>query len=140
MSIRSLLGIVGISIILTACSLIPPPTGENPSTVPTSNTVAPTPAKLSSGTVKEFTMTASQWKFDPATIMVSQGNTVRLHIKDTDVEHGFRLNAFNINQDLLPGSTTTVEFVANKTGTFPFSCSVACGPGHPNMTGTLVVQ
>jgi cytochrome c oxidase subunit 2 len=34
----------------------------------------------------------------------------------------------------------TVEFVADKAGTFTFSCSVYCGKGHRGMKGELVVS
>ena len=92
------------------------------------------------GEVKEFTMTAKNWDFSPSTIMVHQGDTVKLHIKSIDVPHGFILPDFGINQDLPPGKTVDVEFVADKAGTFPFRCSVFCGSGHREMIGQLVVQ
>lgn len=85
-------------------------------------------------------MTASQWKFEPNTITVNQGDTVRLQIKNIDVTHGFSLPAFGVNKQLDAGKTTTVEFVADKKGTFTFACSVFCGAGHSSMTGKMVVE
>ncbi|MBI4177107.1 MAG: cupredoxin domain-containing protein [Candidatus Aenigmarchaeota archaeon] len=90
--------------------------------------------------VKEIQMTASQWKFEPSEITVNQGDTVRLEIKNIDVAHGFSLSEFGISKQLPAGATTTVEFAANKKGTFTFFCSVFCGSGHGGMTGKLVVQ
>lgn len=92
------------------------------------------------GSRKEFVVTAKQWSFSPATIKVKKGDKVVLKITSTDVSHGFNLPTFNINETLEPGKTKTVEFVADKTGTFTFSCSVACGAGHKAMTGTLIVE
>ncbi len=89
--------------------------------------------------VKEFTVTASQWKFDPNTVTVNEGDTVRLQIKSIDVTHGFNLPAFDVNKQLDPGKTVTVEFVAGRKGTFTFACSVSCGSGHGSMTGKLIV-
>lgn len=89
---------------------------------------------------KSFTVTAKQWSFDPATITVKKGDRVQLAIKSIDVAHGFALSAFNVNQNLEPGQEVTVEFVADKTGSFPFVCSVFCGSGHGGMRGTLIVE
>jgi hypothetical protein len=57
--------------------------------------------------------------------------------------HGFRLEAFGIEVDMhldVPDDIVVVKFVADKTGTFTFRCSNECGPGHDDMTGTLVVK
>lgn len=91
-------------------------------------------------TVKEFTITARQFEFEPATITVKQGDKVRLKVTSTDVEHGFSIKEYNINKNLRPGKTETIEFVADKAGEFEFRCSVYCGSGHPNMEGKLIVQ
>lgn len=98
------------------------------------------PTTTTTQAVKEFTMTASQWKFEPNTINVNQGDTVKLQITDIDVTHGFSLPTFGINKQLDAGKTTTVEFVADKKGTFTFACSVFCGSGHSGMNGKLVVE
>lgn len=92
------------------------------------------------GEVKEFTMTAKRFEFVPNTITVSQGDRVKLTITSTDVTHGFNLPAFGINERLEPNKKVEVEFVADKTGTFTFTCSVPCGSGHGRMSGQLVVE
>lgn len=90
--------------------------------------------------VKEFNITAKKWEFDPGTITVNKGDTVKLHIKSIDVSHGFGLSAFGINEQLDPGETVDIEFTADKTGTFTFACSVFCGSGHSGMKGQLIVE
>mgnify|MGYP001568945141 CR=1 FL=1 len=90
--------------------------------------------------VKEFDMTARQWAFEPATITVKEGDTVRLNIKSKDVTHGFAIFEFDVNERLQPGKTTTVEFVADKKGEYTFFCSVQCGQGHRDMKGKLIVE
>lgn len=90
--------------------------------------------------VKEFTMTAKQWAFEPSTITVNKGDRVRLIITSVDVAHGFGLPDFNVDARLEPGAATTVEFTADRTGTFTFFCSVVCGAGHSGMHGTLIVK
>lgn len=90
--------------------------------------------------VETFDLTARQFEFDPSTITVQQGSTVVLNITAEDVPHGFSLPDFGVSETLTPGKTKTVEFVADKAGTFSFSCSVVCGSGHSTMKGTLVVE
>lgn len=90
--------------------------------------------------VKEITITAKQWEFDPNPIEVNLGDTVRLKIKSIDVAHGFKLTEFGINERLEPDKEVAVEFVADKAGEFSFFCNVPCGSGHSAMTGTLIVN
>ena len=93
---------------------------------------------------KEFTIRASNWKFDPSEIRVNEGDKVILHIIGDDngagEGHGFSLTEFEINKEITEGETTTVEFVADKKGTFEFFCSVICGEGHREMRGQLIVE
>jgi cytochrome c oxidase subunit 2 len=88
----------------------------------------------------EVQMTAKKYEFNPAVVTVKQGDHVKLVITATDQEHGFKLAAYDIDQRLPKGVATTVEFTADKAGTFPFQCSVVCGLGHGRMKGKLVVQ
>lgn len=90
--------------------------------------------------VVEIDMTAKQWEFDPGTITVKQGQKVKLNIKSIDVAHGFALPDFGVSQRLDPGKEVTVEFTADKKGTFTFFCNVVCGAGHRDMKGALVVE
>lgn len=90
-------------------------------------------------TVKEFTITAKDWQFSPSNISVKKGDKVRLTITSADVTHSFKLKDYNLDVMLEPGQTQTVEFVADKAGTFSFRCGVPCGEGHSDMTGTLTV-
>ncbi|MCX6780405.1 MAG: cupredoxin domain-containing protein [Candidatus Magasanikbacteria bacterium] len=98
------------------------------------------PPVASQSPVKEFTITAKDWKFTPGNITVKKGDKVRLKITSVDVEHSFVLKDYNLNVQLDPGQTQVVEFIADKAGTFSFRCGVPCGEGHKEMTGTLTVQ
>jgi cytochrome c oxidase subunit II len=90
--------------------------------------------------VNEIKVTAKKYAFDPAVIKVHQGDHVRLLITALDHDHGFKLEAFQIDQLVKKGETATVEFTAGRTGTFPFECSHFCGFGHGKMKGQLVVE
>ncbi|HXI41933.1 MAG TPA: cupredoxin domain-containing protein [Bryobacteraceae bacterium] len=88
----------------------------------------------------DIKMMAKRYGFDPNPIRVKKGDHVKLVITAVDHDHGFKLEAFHIEQLLKKGEATTVEFTADQAGTFPFACSHFCGMGHKKMTGELVVE
>ncbi len=91
-------------------------------------------------TVKEFKIIMEKFTFTPSTITVNKGDTVKLTITSLDVTHGVVIPEFNINVQAKKGETETVEFIADKAGTFTFYCAVYCGSGHSEMKGTLIVN
>lgn len=93
-----------------------------------------------SGEVKEIKVTARQFQFEPATIEVNKGDKVRLIVTSIDVPHGIAIPEYGINERLDPGKPVTIEFTAEKEGTFTTFCSVFCGSGHSNMKGKIVVK
>ncbi len=88
----------------------------------------------------EIKVTAKKYQFNPNVITVKKGQQVKLIITALDHDHGFKLEAFNIDQKLKKGDPATIEFTADKAGTFPFQCSTFCGLGHGKMKGKLVVE
>jgi cytochrome c oxidase subunit 2 len=84
-------------------------------------------------------MKAYKYAFDPGDITVYKGQKITLNITAVDATHGFKLSDYGISEKLPRGETTTITFVADKTGTFTFKCSVFCGPGHFGMKGVLKV-
>ena len=90
--------------------------------------------------VKGFKITAKQFTFSPAVIEVNKGDKVRLLVTSVDVPHGFALKEYGINQRLDVGKEVKIEFTADKAGTFVPYCSVACGAGHKEMKGQLIVN
>jgi cytochrome c oxidase subunit II len=91
-------------------------------------------------TVYELQITSRKYEFGPSSLRVKKGDHLRLVIVALDHDHGFRLDEFHINKKIERGKTVTVEFTADKAGTFPFRCSNFCGLGHGGMKGTLVVE
>ena len=85
-------------------------------------------------------ITARKYEYSPSTITVKKGEHVKLMITALDHDHGFKLEPFKIDKLLRKGSPTTIEFMADKAGTFPFQCSHYCGMGHGKMKGQLVVE
>lgn len=91
--------------------------------------------------VKTFDIIASRFQFEPATISVTQGDSIRLRLRSADRAHAFAIKAFRVKA-LIPkgGEAVTVEFVADQAGTFAFTCADYCGSGHSGMKGSLVVR
>ncbi len=75
-------------------------------------------------------------------ITVNKGDRVVLKLKSSDVVHGFSLKdaGIIITGGIQPGKVVLVSFIADKVGTFTFSCNAICGENHENMQGTLVVR
>lgn len=79
--------------------------------------------------------------WSPSTIRVKQGDTVRLRLTSDDVAHGLTIPGLNVKVgEIYPGKFTTVEFVADKPGNFPFFCTVLCSPQHGTMKGEIIVE
>ena len=90
--------------------------------------------------VHEIQVTLKKYEFSPSSLHVKKGERVKLIMAAVDHDHGFKLDDFGVNQKVRKGTTTTVEFTADKSGTFQFRCSSVCGLGHRGMKGTLVVE
>jgi nitrous-oxide reductase len=89
-------------------------------------------------------MVAVRSSFEPNKVEVQQGDKVTIYLTNieqtTDELHGFGLSEHNINVVVDPGETKTIEFVADKTGVFPFYCTNFCSALHQEMQGYLLVK
>ncbi|NIP30893.1 MAG: Sec-dependent nitrous-oxide reductase [Candidatus Dadabacteria bacterium] len=89
-------------------------------------------------------MTAIRSHFNPEHIKVKQGDNVRIHLTSVeqarDATHGFAIDGYNIQLSLEPGESSTVEFVADKPGVYPFYCTEFCSALHLEMAGYLLVE
>ncbi|MFA4887819.1 MAG: cupredoxin domain-containing protein [Candidatus Nanoarchaeia archaeon] len=135
-------------VLITACETTPtpqpfvsPPQVEKPVQPPTSiEPTSPPTQPSSTSTVKEFTIRAFQYGFEPNLIEVKKGDKVIIHAFSSDTTHGFNIPIYNVNLVLDGPEKKTVEFIADKHGSFHFRCSIPCGHGHSGMQGTLVVR
>ena len=100
----------------------------------------PGDGKIVNGDFKEFKITAKQFAFEPETIEINKGDKVRLIVTSTDVPHGIGIPEYGINERLDPGKPVTIEFIADKEGTFTSFCTVFCGSGHSDMKGKIIVK
>jgi len=85
--------------------------------------------------------TVERGGFTPSRIVVKRGQRVRLRLLADDVTHGFQLLHLGVDAGAIKtGTIKTVEFTADRTGEFPFYCSVRCSRLHMALMGTLVVE
>jgi cytochrome c oxidase subunit II len=93
---------------------------------------------------KVFEVVARRFSFEPATIDVVEGDTVRLLVRSADGPHGVEIKAFKVKKAVPRAkegdSPVTIEFVAAAAGEYPILCSEYCGNGHKDMKGTLIVR
>jgi nitrous-oxide reductase len=80
----------------------------------------------------------------PDVIEVNQGDHVRVHLtnidRDEDITHGFAINQYDLDMEVQPGQTNTLDFVADKAGTFPLYCTNFCSALHQEMNGYFLVK
>jgi nitrous-oxide reductase len=80
----------------------------------------------------------------PDVIEVNKGDKVFIHLTnidfDQDITHGFAINQYDLNMEVQPGQTNTIEFTADKEGTFPLYCTNFCSALHQEMSGYFLVK
>ncbi len=90
------------------------------------------------GSVKEFTVNGNNFKFDPATLSVKKGDTVKITFVNTGGFHDFVIDEFKVATPQIKDGQAVVEFVADKSGSFEYYCSVGTHR-QMGMKGTLTV-
>src|SRR5690606_24780285 len=91
-------------------------------------------------------MTSIRSNFRPDNIEgVNVGDEVYFHVtnleQDWDVPHGFAIKGANTAELLImPGETSTLKWVPDRTGVFPFYCTDFCSALHQEMQGYLRVS
>ena len=99
-----------------------------------------------SGNRVDVYMTAIRSHLTPDNIEgVRVGDEVYFHVtnleQDWDVPHGFAIkHADNAELLIMPGETSTLKFVPQKSGIYPFYCTDFCSALHQEMQGYLRVS
>lgn len=89
---------------------------------------------------KTFAVEASSYKFNPASITVKKGDSVKIVLTNKGGMHNWKIDEFNASTKTIPaGQTDTITFVANKAGTYEYYCSVG-NHRQMGMVGKLIVQ
>ncbi len=99
----------------------------------------PLPLQVGMPVARVIRVEASKYGFNPSEIAVNPGDRVTVELVATDVVHGLSLDGYDFNLTAEPGQTASKTFVADRSGTFRFRCSIPCGNLHPFIIGKLQV-
>ncbi|TFD36329.1 Sec-dependent nitrous-oxide reductase [Cryobacterium sp. TMT1-62] len=81
--------------------------------------------------------------FTPEQIPVTVGEKLRIHLTNIETAenatHTFAVPNHNLQATLDPGETVSVEFTADRVGSFAFYCAQFCSAMHMEMYGWLLV-
>ena len=116
--------------------------GEAENTVTAVSTSTPNSDDSSSASsaVKTFVVTGSNFSFSPSAMTVNKGDTVRITFNNENGLHDLKIDEFNAKTKVLNSDESeTIEFVADKSGTFEYYCSVGQHRAM-GMKGTLTVK
>jgi cytochrome c oxidase subunit II len=81
---------------------------------------------------------ASQFQWTPV-LELQRGETYRILISSTDVQHGFSVQPGNVNFQVLPELITGLEMTPEESGVYTIVCNEFCGLGHHLMVGRIIV-
>lgn len=98
------------------------------------------PGNADNQQVRTFDVEGKPFEFTPKEIKVKKGDMVVINFTNTEGFHDWVIDEFNARTKQIPaGQTETIQFVADKTGTFEYYCSV---PTHrqKGMVGKLIVE
>ncbi len=95
---------------------------------------------MKEASTKTFEVDGSNFKFEPNTLTVNDGDTVKITFKNTQGFHNFMIDEFNAKSKTIQANQTDeLTFVANKKGTFQYYCGVG-NHRAMGMVGTLTVK
>lgn len=106
---------------------------------PTTSTTSAPSTGTQNDVVKEFTVTGKNFSFAPAAMSVKRGDRVRITFVNESGTHDLRVDGYNVGTKVIQGGASeTFEFVADKTGSFEYYCSIG-QHREMGMKGTLTV-
>jgi len=92
------------------------------------------------GEGKEIVVSGSNFAFAPSEIKVKKGEKVMITFKNTGGFHDFVIDEFDVRTNQIKdGEEESVEFTADKAGTFEYYCSVG-QHRQMGMKGKLIVE
>lgn len=89
--------------------------------------------------IREFTVNGHAYGFTPSTIEVNKGDDVKITFISDDISHDLVIDGYNVGTNAVSsGNSYTIQFIADKSGTFTFYCSID-GHRDAGMVGKLIV-
>ena len=97
-------------------------------------------AIVEEGEVKTFNLEAGMFYFSLKEITVNKGDKVKIVLNNAGGMHDWVIDEFSARTpQIKAGETATIEFTADKTGTFEYYCSVG-NHRQQGMVGKLTVN
>jgi heme/copper-type cytochrome/quinol oxidase subunit 2 len=91
-------------------------------------------------TRRELTLTARDYSFSPNRIEATQDDLIKLTVQSADNAYGFTIDEYRVSKRVPAGGSTTIEFRADRAGTFAFYSGLKSDSRHEQMRGQLVVR
>jgi heme/copper-type cytochrome/quinol oxidase subunit 2 len=89
---------------------------------------------------REIALTARNYRFAPSRIEVAQDDLVKLTVQSEDVAYSLTIDEYRVSRRVPAGGSTTLEFRADRAGTFAFYSNLTNDARHAQMKGELVVR
>lgn len=120
------------SVLLLAGCTAQSPASTVPDPAPTGQSSVPAPSGA-----RTVRIEASDFIFTPSTVQVKTGEDVIFEITSTQGDHAFSIPDLGMDFQPVPnGQTIAIRIPTEKSGVY----QMVCGPMHPTMLGTLVIQ
>jgi heme/copper-type cytochrome/quinol oxidase subunit 2 len=88
----------------------------------------------------ELSLVGKDYRWTPSRIELTQDDLIRLTIRSEDVAYSFAVDEYRIVRRVPPGGMTTLEFRADRPGTFRFYSNLTNDRAHADMQGQLIVR
>ncbi len=87
----------------------------------------PLPPETPEGAVREIMVSGNEYKFSPATISLTKGETVKILFRNMGkLPHNLTVTELGVSTKTIPaGAEDSVTVTADKTGMYSFFCSVS---------------
>lgn len=119
-------------------------TEESATTSPSSSVSSPpgVPPETTDAGVKVVDVEAGSFYYKPSVIEVAKGQKIKIIMKSVSLMHDFVIDELGVKLPIVKnGDMGTVEFVADKVGTFEYYCSVGLGKHRANgQVGMITVK
>jgi heme/copper-type cytochrome/quinol oxidase subunit 2 len=89
---------------------------------------------------REIALTARNYRFSPNRIEVAQDDLVKLTVQSEDVAYSVTIDEYRVSRRVPAGGSTTLEFRADRAGTFAFYSNLTNDARHAQMRGEMVVR
>ena len=85
--------------------------------------------------LRTFEIEVGDFYYEPNQITVNKDDKVRITLTSVDNNHSIRIPGFFIDKDIIPGTPTIIEFIANREGELVFY-----ELENENMRGKVIIQ